>query len=208
MRHFLSIVLPVALFLFMGTVFVGTQYVINKHDAAVKKSMQERLDQEQKVRLEKETQLQNLQQQVQQLQQQLSELSNQLQAKEVTNREPTVQPLAKEATEVESKVKETYTIKATAYGTSARNGGNGTGKTRTGTRPVEGRTIAVDPHLIPLGTKVKIECDSFPEINGTYVAEDTGGAINGKRIDIYMDDSKRSRMLDFGVRTVKVSVLY
>ena len=39
------------------------------------------------------------------------------------------------------------------------------------------RTIAVDPRIIPLGSKV--------EINGkTYIAEDTGGAIKGNRIDM------------------------
>ena len=39
------------------------------------------------------------------------------------------------------------------------------------------RTIAVDPRIIPLGSKV--------EINGRiYIAEDTGGAIKGNRIDM------------------------
>lgn len=53
--------------------------------------------------------------------------------------------------------------------------------TATGTVPMPGRTIAVDPSVIPLGSKV--------EINGhVYIAEDTGGAIRGNKIDIYVSD--------------------
>lgn len=53
------------------------------------------------------------------------------------------------------------------------------GITRSGTHVTEGRTIAVDPKVIPLGTKVYIEDYGF------YVAEDTGGLIKGNAIDIY-----------------------
>lgn len=50
-------------------------------------------------------------------------------------------------------------------------------KTALGTTMTPYRTIAVDPKVIPLGSKV--------EINGkTYIAEDTGGAIKGSRIDL------------------------
>ena len=56
--------------------------------------------------------------------------------------------------------------------------------TATGVRAKEGRTIAVDPKVIPYKTKV--------EINGhTYIAEDCGGAIKGKDIDIYLESHKR-----------------
>ena len=52
--------------------------------------------------------------------------------------------------------------------------------TATGTEPTPGRTIAVDPDVIPYGSEVII--------NGhTYIAEDTGGAINQNRIDIVVD---------------------
>lgn len=51
------------------------------------------------------------------------------------------------------------------------------GITATGTRATPNRTIAVDSSVIPLGSEVVI--------NGhTYVAEDTGGAIKGNRIDV------------------------
>ena len=59
------------------------------------------------------------------------------------------------------------------------NNGDAT-KTATGTTPTAGRTIAVDPSVIPYGTEVII--------NGhTYVAEDCGGAIKDNRIDIVVD---------------------
>ena len=52
-------------------------------------------------------------------------------------------------------------------------------RTSTGTQPVEGRTIAVDPTIIPYGSIVYIQG------YGYYIAEDSGGAIKQNRIDIY-----------------------
>ena len=53
--------------------------------------------------------------------------------------------------------------------------------TATGTRCVEGRTVAVDPEVISYGTKLLI--------NGrVYTAEDCGGNVKGDHIDIYLDD--------------------
>ncbi|AYP68591.1 putative endopeptidase Spr precursor [Exiguobacterium phage vB_EalM-132] len=108
---------------------------------------------------------------------------------------------------------------ATAYGATALNLGAPdwwvpTGKTATGTRPTEGRTIAVDKTRIPLHSKVRLTCPSFPSVNGEYIAEDVGGAIKGNRIDIYFDDLPpkdarlaRTRMLAFGKRDVYIQVL-
>lgn len=51
--------------------------------------------------------------------------------------------------------------------------------TSTGARPTVGRTVAVDPNIIPYGSRVII--------NGhTYIAEDCGGAIKGNKIDIFV----------------------
>ena len=55
------------------------------------------------------------------------------------------------------------------------------GITATGTPVVEGRTIAVDPRVIPYGTKVIIGGHIF-------TAEDCGGAIQGNHIDIYVNN--------------------
>ena len=63
-----------------------------------------------------------------------------------------------------------------------------TGITATGTPVVEGQTIAVDPSVIPYGTKVII--------NGhVFTAEDCGGAIKGNRIDVYVSDHDRANAL-------------
>ena len=72
------------------------------------------------------------------------------------------------------------------------------GITATGTKAAEGRTIAVDPKVIPLGSKVKI--------NGhEYIAEDTGGGIKGNKLDIFFDSHREA--LNFGVRWYDVYVV-
>lgn len=59
------------------------------------------------------------------------------------------------------------------------------GLTAIGKRPVEGRSIAVDPKVIPLHSKVVI--------NGhEYIAEDTGNMVKGKVIDFYIDGHSRA----------------
>lgn len=60
--------------------------------------------------------------------------------------------------------------------------GIGTGTTATGTQVTPGRTIAVDPKIIPYGTQVYIEGI------GWRVAEDCGGAVKGKHIDVAVYD--------------------
>ena len=52
------------------------------------------------------------------------------------------------------------------------------GITATGTKATEGRTISVDPRVIPYGTEVKFN-------GNTYVSEDCGGKIKKKKIDLY-----------------------
>lgn len=72
-------------------------------------------------------------------------------------------------------------------------------KTATGTRPTAGRTVAVDPNVIPLGSVVMI--------NGVgYIAEDTGNAVKGKVVDIYFDSHQDA--VEFGRQTATVSYIY
>ncbi|MEK4355493.1 ubiquitin-like domain-containing protein [Paenibacillus sp. FSL M7-1455] len=88
-------------------------------------------------------------------------------------------------------------VSMTAY--SAGEPGIGT-RTATGTRVTEGRTIAVDPNVIPLGWWVYIEGIGFRR------AEDTGGAIKGNKIDLYYDSVKRAN--NFGRKSgMKVYVI-
>ena len=70
------------------------------------------------------------------------------------------------------------------------------GLTRTGTRPGYLRTAAVDPEVIPLGSLF------FVSGLGWFLAEDTGGAIRGKRIDIFFNSIKEAKA--FGVKRVTV----
>lgn len=77
--------------------------------------------------------------------------------------------------------------------------------TKTGTSPVEGRTIAVDPKVIPLGSEVQVSCETWPEVDGVYTAEDTGRLVKGLIIDIYMTD--RNACIQWGRRTVEVKII-
>lgn len=71
------------------------------------------------------------------------------------------------------------------------------GITASGTVATEGRTCAVDPDVIPLGTEI--------EIDGVkYIAEDVGGAIKGNRIDICFNDHRSAVM--YGVKCKEVYV--
>ncbi len=78
------------------------------------------------------------------------------------------------------------------------------GRTASGMQSQRG-VVAVDPSVIPLGTKLYIESASGNYTYGYAVAGDTGGAIKGNRIDLYMDT--KSECLQFGVRNVKVYIL-
>ena len=65
--------------------------------------------------------------------------------------------------------------------------------TATGKTATAGRTIAVDPKIIPYGSKVTIN-------GNTYIAEDCGGGIKGAKVDIFFDT--HAETLKWGKRTV------
>lgn len=78
--------------------------------------------------------------------------------------------------------------------------------TATGTTVQEGRTIAVDPNVIPLGSKVELQFPpKYSYLNGIYTAEDTGSLIKGNKIDIYLGSNQKC--LDFGVQNVKLKII-
>ena len=88
-------------------------------------------------------------------------------------------------------------MNATSYTDDpSENGGYST--TRLGT-PLRYGVVAVDPRVIPLGTKLYIEG------YGYAVAEDTGGAIKGNRIDLCFTNKVQANA--FGRRNVKVYIL-
>ena len=78
------------------------------------------------------------------------------------------------------------------------------GITATGTRAKVG-TIAVDPRVIPLGTKVYVEGLYGAKNYGYATAEDTGGAIKGQIIDLYFNTHRET--INWGRQQVKVYIL-
>lgn len=70
--------------------------------------------------------------------------------------------------------------------------------TSTGTRCVEGKTVAVDPSVIAYGTKLLID-------GHVYIAEDCGGNVKGDHIDIYLDDHDLTEKL--GVKYTNVWIV-
>ena len=71
--------------------------------------------------------------------------------------------------------------------------------TSTGTKPKWG-TIAVDPSIIPYGTKVYI-----PQFDKIFIAEDCGSAIKGNKIDIYMNDEESVK--NWGRKTIDICII-
>ncbi|MDQ0200660.1 LysM peptidoglycan-binding and 3D domain-containing protein [Neobacillus ginsengisoli] len=106
---------------------------------------------------------------------------------------------AVKAASVSNKGSRQITVKATAYTASCA---GCSGITKTGinikANPNE-RVIAVDPSVIPLGSKVYVE--GF----GEATAADTGGAIKGNRIDVFIPSEQDA--LNFGVKQLKVTIL-
>ncbi len=93
-------------------------------------------------------------------------------------------------------------IVATAYAPGPHDNGKWGNLTHLGTQVRPG-VIAVDPKIIPLGSRVYIQ---FSDGHGVYaIAEDTGGAIKGNRIDIAMWTVQEAE--NFGIQDVKVYVI-
>ena len=90
-------------------------------------------------------------------------------------------------------------FKLTFYDDDVACCGNTDGITKSGAHVQEGVTIAVDPSVIPLGTEVCIEGIGY------RTAQDTGGAIDDKRIDVYV--STHSKALELGIKYAKVYIV-
>jgi 3D (Asp-Asp-Asp) domain-containing protein len=75
------------------------------------------------------------------------------------------------------------------------------GRTASG-RPVTRGLIAADQRLLPIGTRVRIEAGSY---SGEYLVADTGGAVRGRKIDIWVPNTGEA--MKFGRRPVKLTVL-
>lgn len=105
--------------------------------------------------------------------------------------------------------KKVLDMKATAYTASFKDTGKHPdhpqfGITRTGIKAKKG-VIAVDPKVIPLGTRVYVQGVGKVPTYGFAIAADTGGAVKGNKIDLYFDDQKTVDA--WGVKKVKVYIL-
>ncbi|KMK74518.1 hypothetical protein AB990_20305 [Alkalihalobacillus pseudalcaliphilus] len=93
----------------------------------------------------------------------------------------------------------TFTVTATAY-TAGCNGCSGI--TATGINLKNNpnmKVIAVDPNVIPLGSRVEVEG------YGIAIAGDTGGSINGNKIDVHVPTKAEAQR--WGRKQVKITVL-
>ncbi len=89
-------------------------------------------------------------------------------------------------------------VRTTGYCNCRRCAGKWAGHaTASGKKPRANHTIAVDPRLIKLGSKVQIG-------SRIYTAEDTGSAIKGRRIDIYYRSHKKASRHGVKYRIAKV----
>lgn len=97
---------------------------------------------------------------------------------------------------------------ATAYSAAASENGKW-GPVDYYGNPLKLGTIAVDPKMIPLGSKVYVtgySFDGLPKGGMIATATDIGGAIKGNRIDIFVP-GPQSKVRKFGIQNVKIYVL-
>ncbi|MFJ5763106.1 3D domain-containing protein [Neobacillus sp. NPDC093182] len=129
-----------------------------------------------------------------------SEASNEGQAVETADPVIQEEPVSQEPVPVDSpeETKE-ITVTATAYTASCE---GCSGITATGVNikdNPEKKVISVDPSVIPLGTEVYVEG------YGYAVAADTGGAIKGNKIDVFIPDKQDA--INWGKQQVEVKIL-
>ena len=90
-------------------------------------------------------------------------------------------------------VVESRSFRATAYCLKGRTAAGGS--TRRG-------IVAADPRILPLGTRIEIDAGSY---SGTYTVADTGGAVRGRVLDVWVPSCAEANR--FGRKNVRVSVL-
>ena len=77
------------------------------------------------------------------------------------------------------------------------------GTTASGARTIEGWTVAADPAVLPLGTKIQVR--DAGAYSGTYIVRDSGAKVNGRQIDIYMKSAAEAK--EFGKKEVRIRIL-
>lgn len=93
-------------------------------------------------------------------------------------------------------------FQSTAYG-PPWGGIEGTGTTATGLKLKPGKyVVAVDPKIIPLGSKIKVWPNPH-DWRGEFLAADTGGAIQGRIVDFFVWQGDQAKY-NWGRRSVQV----
>ena len=88
---------------------------------------------------------------------------------------------------------EARNFRATAYCLKGRTANGGS---------VRRGIVAADPRILPLGTRIQINAGSY---SGTYTVADTGGAVRGRVLDVWVPSCSEANR--FGRKNVKVSIL-
>lgn len=110
-------------------------------------------------------------------------------------------------TENESQTTNNKTEEKTANSTSKNVGGFSAtayclrGRTASGGSVRKG-IVAADPRVLPLGTRIYVNAGGY---SGNYVVADTGGAVKGRKLDIWVPNC--SEAMRFGRRAVSVNIL-
>lgn len=120
-------------------------------------------------------------------------------APKVIPKTTTTQPINRDkAPEVSRGGGRIITVVATGYTAAAEENWPYAGAPSYIGLPLARGIVAVDPNVIPMGTKLYIQG------YGEAIAADQGGAIKGNRIDLFFDSKQEA--FDWGMKTVKVTV--
>ncbi len=94
--------------------------------------------------------------------------------------------------DVEDEAGNMRSFRATAYCLRGRTASGGS---------VRRGIVAADSRVLPLGTRITMDAGKY---SGTYLVADTGGAVRGNKLDVWVPSCSEART--FGRRTVKVKV--
>lgn len=121
---------------------------------------------------------------------------------------PAATPVVKAANGQSYSYSKQLQLKATAYSAAASENGGWGAVDYFGNKLKVG-TVAVDPNMIPLGTKLYITGYSYnglPAGGMIAVASDMGGSIKGNRIDIFVPGTT-SQAAKFGIQDIKAYII-